>query len=117
MANGFRLQHLPYSEQKKALDGTIDVLTSTGDTLKMRVESMTSEQISQVFARDHIRDLAAQKAWREQIFSKQNEKEERSKIRALKNPVEVDRKHRCIRVHGVQLTIGDLVEYIRKLGE
>ncbi len=58
-----KIRKLPYSEQKQILEGGIEVLTSTGDRLKIKAENLTREQVKQVIASDHIRDVAAQKAY------------------------------------------------------
>jgi hypothetical protein len=44
-------------------DRPIDVLSSDGTVLKTKTSSMQKEQRAQVFARDHIRNDAEQRAW------------------------------------------------------
>jgi hypothetical protein len=59
------LRRLPAPMQTKALDNGVDVLVGNGDTLRVQVDNLTPEQSRQVFASDHIRDIAAQRAWME----------------------------------------------------
>jgi len=60
-----KLRKLPFSEQKKAIEIGFEVLTDTGDVLKVKTENLTRTLINQVIAKDHIRDIPAQKAYRE----------------------------------------------------
>lgn len=62
-----KLIRLPYSEQKSAYESGIEVLTDNGDVLKVNIENLTTEFTKQVFAKKHIRDIAAQKAYRESM--------------------------------------------------
>lgn len=57
---------LPYSEQRRLLDGTVElmVLTEKGsDTLRVATENLTSAQCRQVFDGNTVRTVAAQRAW------------------------------------------------------
>jgi hypothetical protein len=58
-----RLEKYGADEQKRALDEPLPVLTADGSELLVKLENLTPEQVAQVFARDHIRDIPAQKAW------------------------------------------------------
>jgi hypothetical protein len=60
-----KLRKLPYSEQRKAIEVGCEVLTDTGDKLKVKSENLTVDMVNQVFANDHIRDIGAQRAFRE----------------------------------------------------
>ena len=58
-----KLKNLPYSQQEKFSKNRIEVLTKTKDILKVEVSSLTKEQVKQVFADDHVRTLAEQRAY------------------------------------------------------
>ena len=60
-----KLRKLSFSDQEKAIDVGFEVLTDSGDVLKVKPENLTRNLINQVFAKDHIRDIAAQRAYRE----------------------------------------------------
>ena len=58
------IQKLPYSEQKRVMDASVDVLTSdSGDKLKISTKNLTPSQCRQVFALNSVRDIAGQRAW------------------------------------------------------
>ena len=57
------IRKLPYSEQKKAIEVGFEVLTVKGDILKVKRENLTSQFRKQVIAKDHIRDIPAQRAY------------------------------------------------------
>jgi hypothetical protein len=62
------LVRLPYSEQKRAVEKSIDLLLFDGkDTsvLKVSVENLTPAQCRQVFDGDEVRSTGAQRAWLE----------------------------------------------------
>ncbi len=54
---------LPFSEQQKAYESGIEVLTDDGDTLKVKTEDLTPSLQRQVFAKNYIRNISAQKAY------------------------------------------------------
>lgn len=57
---------LPYSEQSRAVDSGVELLVMDGEghsTLKVAIENLTSLQCKQVFAKDAIRSLPAQRAY------------------------------------------------------
>ena len=60
------LEKLTLSEQCKILDGGIHLLTTDGDSLLVKVDELSTAQIKQVFAFDHIRTLSEQRLWVEQ---------------------------------------------------
>jgi len=57
-----KLARLPFSEQEIAVTKPIEVLTKNNEVLKVDVDKLTKEQSNQVFAENHIRDIAEQKA-------------------------------------------------------
>jgi hypothetical protein len=68
------LVRLPYSEQKRAVETSIDLLLFDGkDTsvLKVSVENLTPAQCRQVFDGDQVRSTGAQRAWLEDKRSSQ----------------------------------------------
>lgn len=56
------LRRLPLSEQSRALDEGVRLITTGGDSLTVRVEDMTKEQCDLAFAPDHLRSLGEQRA-------------------------------------------------------
>jgi len=57
------LKYLPISMQRQALDGGVELLIGSGESLIVNVDNLTADQCRQVFAKDRIRDLGAQRAW------------------------------------------------------
>lgn len=60
---GNKLEKLPLSDQKRALDDRLPLLLENGDVLHVSVSDIRQRQADQLFAFDHIRDLAAQRAF------------------------------------------------------
>jgi len=56
-----KLAAAPKSQQKKALDKGLEVLVDNGEVLRVKIDDLTSNQIKQVFAGDHVRSIAEQK--------------------------------------------------------
>lgn len=59
---------LPYSEQKRVIEGSVELLVLNGKestTLMVKPENMTPAQCRQVFAGDQVRSIGAQRAWLE----------------------------------------------------
>jgi len=68
------LQRLPYSEQRRLIEGTVEVLASDqGDKLLILTKNLTSQQCKQVFTSTTVRDLGAQRAWVESQKQKRSE--------------------------------------------
>lgn len=106
-----KLRRLPITEQRQALDGSLPLLTSSGDSMLIRLGAMMPSQADQVFAADHIRSLAEQRAYIES-------RETKAKAAIKQVPaVEIDKKHRRILVNGYPMTAADLADYLRKLSE
>jgi len=57
------MRRLPKSQQTKALDEGVELLVGNGEHLNTQVQNLTPKQARQVFADDHIRDLAQQRAY------------------------------------------------------
>jgi hypothetical protein len=60
------LVRLPYSEQKRLVDGSVDLLVSDSETLKVSVQNLSSSQCKQVFEKNHVRSIGAQRAFLEE---------------------------------------------------
>lgn len=59
-----RIKRLPYTAQKRVLEGEpVELLVGESDVLKADVRALTQDQAAQVFAGDHIRTPAEQKTW------------------------------------------------------
>jgi len=58
-----KLIKLPYSEQSRLINGTVEVLTNNGESLFIDSKNLTPSQCKQVFSGSTIRDLPAQRAW------------------------------------------------------
>jgi hypothetical protein len=113
-AYGHKLRTLPLSEQRAVLDGTVPLLTASGDTLRIRLDAMLPIQADQVFARDHVRSLSEQKAWMEAEAARAAV-EKRAGKATMVPAIEVNRRKRCIVVNGVTLSAADLADYLRKI--
>lgn len=62
------LQRLPMSLQQLYIEEPVPVVLPRPDgidVLKVAIDNLTPAQVRQVFARDHVRDEAAQRAWLE----------------------------------------------------
>jgi len=61
------LMHLPYSEQVRLFNGSIEVLKVNAaggeDVMTVKVQDMTEEQVRQVFNKSRIRGLKAQRTY------------------------------------------------------
>lgn len=59
------LRRIPGPMQTAAIDKGVEVLIANGETLIVQIDNLTPAQARQVFSNDHIRDIAAQRAWLE----------------------------------------------------
>jgi len=62
------LQKLPMSEQQRLLNGSVELVTMKAgktDVLSVAVQDLTRQQCRQVFDRNSVRSLGAQRAWLE----------------------------------------------------
>jgi len=58
------LQALPYSEQSRLIDGSVEVLTADGDDkINILTKNLTTKQCQQVFSSKEVRDIPSQRAW------------------------------------------------------
>ncbi len=61
-----KIKRLPYSTQEAIFNGKrFDLMTKTGDTLKVDIRECTPEQVEQLVDGSSVRALSAQKAWLE----------------------------------------------------
>jgi len=59
-----KLKNLPLPDQEKALKEGVEILVDDGnDKMKVNPANASREQLEQMFAYDHIRDEAEQRAW------------------------------------------------------
>ena len=70
------LQRLPLSEQKRLMDGSVELVVNHGgkfDLLQVNVRHLTKHQCKQVFDLQDVRSAGAQRAWlEEQAQSKES---------------------------------------------
>ena len=62
------LQRLPFSEQHRLIEGSVDLLVirdNGTDTLMVKCRDLTPDQCKQVFSRNEVRSLSAQRAFME----------------------------------------------------
>jgi hypothetical protein len=80
-----KIGRLPMSVQKDICEGVkFEMLTRTNDVVKVDVRTISADQARQVFAADHIRSVAEQKAWQaEHILPDAEPPAERLPIRYL----------------------------------
>lgn len=59
-----KIKRLPYSQQERIFSGErFDLLTATGDKLKVDIRNCTPDQADQLFDGNHLRGLPEQKAY------------------------------------------------------
>ena len=109
---GNKLRTLPLSEQQAAIDGSIGMLVRDGETLQVKLDSITPDQAEQLFARDHIRSLPEQRAWMESRATMQ-----RMKGDTTAPVVELDKKRREIVIGNVRIGAAEMADYLRRLME
>lgn len=107
------LVRLPYSEQKRALESSVELLVMDGKTpttLKVAVENLTPQQCRQVF-NGHIRSIGAQRAYLEE---KRAEQEVAPAIRQAHELYKV-RGKRVIILQPCELTARQLANIIAEI--
>lgn len=108
------LMRLPYSEQKRAIETSVDMLVCEGketSVLKVSVENLTPAQCRQVFDGDQIRSIGAQRAWLEDKRGAQEIKD------LLEQPTSIYqvRGKRIIIRRPCELTSGQLAQMIAEI--
>jgi hypothetical protein len=76
----FRLQRLPLSEQRKALDETLTLVLPDGDTCKIRLQDATLEQAQQLIGDQSIRTVEQQAQWLRAYGEKKAPKAQRAML-------------------------------------
>jgi hypothetical protein len=61
------LMRLPYSLQSSAIEDGVDLLVHEADSMKVKAENLTHDQVKQVFDGSNVRSLAGQKAYLEDL--------------------------------------------------
>jgi CRP-like cAMP-binding protein len=106
-----RLARLPYSEQVRHIDKPVEIIVETDagpDTMQVETKHLTRLQSEQVFAKDHVRSLAEQRAWL-------MDRRERSVTDALQtHPWRIVGKNQ-VEVAGVRLTRKQVLEILKEL--
>ena len=105
-----RLMRCPISEQKKYYDGLVDVLTANNDVLKVNVSDLTREQMDQIFAHDHVRDIPAQKNY---LLNQKKITTEEIKVKTWEKPYKVVRDG--VVINGVKFSRGDVLDILKEM--
>lgn len=75
-----RLIRMDYKTQSKYISEPLDVVTESGEILKIDVRNLTSQQAQQVFTNDHIRSPGEQRAWVESFKTRNAVPERKSDV-------------------------------------
>lgn len=108
------LVRLPYSEQKRAVETSLDLLVCEGketNILKVAVENLTTSQCRQVFDGDQIRSMGAQRAW---IEDKRSLEDTRKTLEQPESLYKLRGKKIVIR-RACELTAGQLAAMISEI--
>lgn len=106
---------LPYSEQKRVVNGTVEVLvTSTKglDTLRIAPENLTPQQCRQVFDGNTVRSIPAQRAWLES--RKQEERIKLSATESVKLPYAI-RGKRIVFTKPCEMSAKELAQILAQI--
>jgi|GEM_PF-4528336 hypothetical protein len=105
-----RVSRLPMVDQREIADGgPVKVMLRGGDHLMVAVSDLTTKQIKQVFAADHIRSESQQVAWLVEFDSQKLLPD------AERPVVMLDRRRNGIVVGDVFVSAGDLAQYLGDL--
>jgi hypothetical protein len=108
------LVRLPYSEQKRVVETSVDLLVCNGketSVLKVSVENLTPAQCRQVFDGDQVRSTGAQRAWLEDKRSSQEIRDVLSSPGALYQV----RGKRVVFKRPCELSAGQLAQIIAEI--
>jgi hypothetical protein len=106
------LQRLSVSEQNRLLASPAEVLilkNGAADTLLVDVKNMTREQVTQVFAKGHVRALPEQRAWLESRAAVTPE------VKVSTPPYTITRKKTVIFNIAVEMTAKELIRIAQTL--
>jgi hypothetical protein len=108
------LVRLPYSEQKRALDESVELLVMEDNkptTLRVAVENLTPQQCRQVFNGGHIRSIGAQRAY---VQEKKSEEEITTAIKQVHELYKV-RGRRVVFLQPCEMTARQLANIIAEI--
>ena len=111
--NSYQLRSLPVPDQKKFIEGSIEVLTENGETLLIAGQNLTQDQFRQVFNRTHIRSLAEQKAW----IESQKTKQAITAKKTTRPVLEPDKKNKCVLFDGRSIPVSHVMDVCRRVME
>lgn len=106
------LQRLSVSEQNRLLANPVEVLllkNGVADTLLVEAKNMTREQVTQVFAKGHVRALPEQRAWLESRATVTPE------VKVSTPPYTITRKRTVIFNIAVEMTAKELIRIAQTL--
>jgi hypothetical protein len=111
-----KLIQYPISEQKKAIERGVDVLSADGTTLIIQIKNLTPEQTKQVFDYNHVRSIPEQKAWIESCKS-----EELSAARRAKRPKPITHRYdakskELVVLQPCTFSLREIVKMLREAG-
>lgn len=107
---GNKLEKLSITDQKRALDDRLPLLLENGDVLHVAVSDIRPRQADQLFSFDHIRDLAAQRAF----IENQKSEEAKENVKST-DTVEVEVSGDDFLVDGKPVSRRKLASYIKAL--
>lgn len=106
------IQRLSVSEQDRLLSVPVEVMVikdGKADTLMVAAKNMTREQVTQVFAKGHVRELPEQRAWLESRAIKTPE------AKVIDAPYTVTRRRTVIFKVGVEMGAKELLRIAQAL--
>ena len=109
-----RLASCQYHEQEKYLDEPIEVMVSNGETLKVKAENLTQQQVKQVFNRDHVRALPEQKAWLATDEKRRIEQEQTKRAEVAEANYTI-RNHKVLFRKGVEMSQQEVVQLLARM--
>jgi len=117
-SDGFRkLSACPYREQKLYAENPVKLLVYKDNdtaTLIVRIDALTHDQVRQVFAKNHVRDLGEQRAWIESQRKKAIEKAI-TETSSLQEAAFIIKGKRIIFRKGCELTASELAGLLARI--
>jgi hypothetical protein len=107
-----RLQKCPISEQEKYFNQPIAVVLADGDKLNIKIENLTPAQAKQVFANDHVRTDAEQRAYLESLKTDYAVK---AVINMAEKPKYICDKEGIVTRDGLRITKSELLDIVQKM--
>lgn len=112
------LVRLPYSEQKRLEHGSVELLIeneSGVDTIQVPVRNLEPEQCKQVFCREGVRDLAAQRSYLVERRSSERLKAVREVVGSQSEPYQIGRKNTVIISRPCELSRRELLRILEDM--